>query len=161
MSYHLAQLNIGEMIAPMDSPLVADFVNNLDRINALADEAPGFIWRLQSEGGNAMEYRIFDENTLVNMSVWEDRDSLFAYVYQSAHVEFIRRRKEWFHHMKELFMVLWWIPEGHIPTIEEARDRLMHLREQGPTPHAFTFKKFFPAPERTTNYAKDSSSADS
>ena len=141
--YHLAQLNIGHLIAPKDSPLVADFVNNLDRINALADEAPGFVWRLQSEEGNALDFRVFDENTLVNMSVWEDIETLYDYVYKTAHVEFVKRRKEWFHFMKDPFMVLWWIPAGHTPTLEEAEERLILLREKGPTAEAFTFKKSF------------------
>ena len=145
-NFHLAQLNIGHMKAPMDDPLVADFVNNLDRINALADAAPGFVWRLQSDAGNAMDFRIFDDQTLVNMSVWEDVDSLHAYVYKSAHVEIMRRRKEWFHLMDEMYMVLWWIPAGHIPTLEEAGERLTMLREHGPSPEAFTFKQTFPVP---------------
>ena len=140
MKYHLAQLNIGVMKAPLDSPLLADFFNNLVRINALADGAPGFVWRLQSESGNATAYRIFDDITLVNMSVWEDMTSLHNYVYKSAHVEFVSRRKEWFHHMSEMYMVLWWIPEGHIPPLEEAQERLIHLRQHGPT-SPFTLKK--------------------
>ena len=144
--HHLAQLNIGHAKAPMDSPLLADFVSNLDRINALADEAPGFVWRLQSEDGNALEFRIFDEHTLVNMSVWEDVESLREYTYKSAHVEIMKRRKEWFHLMDEMYMVLWWIPAGHIPTIEEAAERLELLRANGPTAEAFTFKQAFPEP---------------
>jgi len=144
--HHLAQLNIGHAKAPMDSPLMADFVNNLDRINALADQAPGFVWRLKSEDGNALEFRIFDEHTLVNMSVWVDVESLKEYTYKSAHVEIMRRRKEWFHLMDEMYMVLWWIPAGHIPTIEEAAERLELLRANGPSAEAFTFKQAFPKP---------------
>lgn len=142
--HHLAQLNIAHSKAPMDSPLLADFVNNIDRINALADEAPGFVWRLQSEDGNALEFRIFDDHTLVNMSVWEDIESLKEYTYKSAHVEIMKRRKEWFHLMDEMYMVLWWIPAGHIPTIEEAAERLELLRANGPSAEAFTFKQAFP-----------------
>lgn len=145
-TYHLAQLNIGHLVAPKDSPIVADFVNNIDRINALADAAPGFVWRLQDDEGNALDFRIFDEQTLVNMSVWEDLETLYEYVYKTAHVEFISRRKEWFHLIDEQYMVLWWIPAGHIPTVEEAAERLTMLREKGPTAEAFTFKKKFPAP---------------
>ena len=146
MVHHLAQLNIGELIAPSDSPVVADFFNNLDRINALAEDSPGFVWRLQSESGNATSYRILNENTLVNMSVWKDIDALKAYVYTSDHVAFIRRRKEWFHHLKEMYMVLWWVSEGHIPTLEEAQERLLYIRQHGPTPYAFTFQKSFLPP---------------
>ena len=144
--HHLAQLNIGHAKAPMDSPSMADFVNNLDRINALADEAPGFVWRLQSEDGNVLDFRIFDDNTLVNMSVWEDVESLKEYTYKSAHVEIMRRRKEWFSRLREAYTVLWWIPAGHIPTIEEAAEKLELLRANGPSAEAFTFKQAYPKP---------------
>ncbi|NQV33862.1 MAG: DUF3291 domain-containing protein, partial [Phycisphaeraceae bacterium] len=119
-AYELAQLNIAIMNEPLTSPSMADFVANLDRINALADVAPGFVWRLQTEEGDATAMRPLGEETIVNLSVWQDIDALNAYVYKSGHVEIMRRRKEWFERMKELFLVLWWVPKGHRPTVEEA-----------------------------------------
>jgi Domain of unknown function (DUF3291) len=146
MEYHVAQVNIGMPKAPTDSPLLADFMAALDRINALADESPGFVWRLQTEDGNATAIRPFeDERLMINMSVWESVDELATFVYRSAHVEVMRRRREWFDHMR-LYMALWWVPAGHVPTTSEARERLDHLAEHGPTPFAFTFKVRFPPP---------------
>jgi hypothetical protein len=127
---------------------MADFVNNLDPINALAETSPGFVWRLQTEEGNATALRPTDnENLLVNMSVWEDADSLSRFVFKSAHTEFMRRRAEWFDRMKEAYLVLWWVPKGHRPTVEEALAKLAHLRAHGPTPQAFTFRTAFPPPD--------------
>lgn len=144
--FHLAQLNVGIMRAPQDSPEMAEFMDALDAINLLAESSPGFVWRLKDESGNATAISVFDDNTLVNMSVWEDRDSLFRYVYKSGHTHYLGRRKEWFEMPKEAHMVLWWVPVGHEPTPEEAKARLMHLREHGPTEHAFTFKRYFAPP---------------
>jgi hypothetical protein len=146
--YQLAQLNIGVIKGPMDSPVMADFAGNLDRINALAESMPGFVWRLQTEDGDATAIRPFEnENMLVNMSVWRDIEALNDYVYRSAHVELMRRRKEWFERMEQAFLVLWWVPAGHRPTVAEAMVRLESLREKGPTPEAFTFRHPFPAPD--------------
>lgn len=145
--HELAQLNIGVIRAPMDSPVMAEFANNLDRINALAEASPGFVWRLQTEEGNATAIRPFeDENLLVNMSVWRDVDSLKAYVYDSAHLGFMRRRREWFELMKEAYLVLWWVPKGHRPDIAEAIAKLDLLKAKGPGPEAFTFSQAFPPP---------------
>lgn len=146
-AYQLAQLNIAVMKAPLDSPVMADFVDNLDRINALADGAPGFVWRLQDEDGDATALRPFGDDVLVNMSVWESIDALNAYVYRSDHVGVMRRRKEWFERMKEAYMVLWWIPAGHRPTAQEAAERLALLRQEGPTSNAFSFRNAFPSPD--------------
>jgi len=146
--YHLAQLNVGIIKAPLESPVMADFVNNLDRINALAEASPGFVWRLQTEEGNATALRpTEDESFLVNMSVWEDADSLSRFVFKSAHVEIMRRRREWFERMVEAYLVLWWVPKGHVPTVDEALARLARVREHGPTPEAFTFRTAFPPPD--------------
>jgi len=146
--YHLAQLNVGIIKAPLESPVMADFVNNLDRINALAEASPGFVWRLQTEEGNATALRpTEDENFLVNMSVWEDADSLSRFVFKSAHVEIMRRRREWFERMVEAYLVLWWVPKGHVPTVDEALAKLARLREHGPSPEAFTFRTAFPPPD--------------
>ena len=146
--YEIAQLNIGVIRGPMDSPVMAEFAANLDRINALADRTPGFMWRLQTEEGNATAIRPFeDENLLLNMSVWRDIESLSEYVYKSAHVEIMRRRREWFERMSEAFLVLWWVPKGHRPTVEEAIAKLEVLRRAGPSPQAFTFRNAFPPPD--------------
>lgn len=148
MSGHeLAQLNIGIIRGPMDSPVMAEFAANLERINAVAEATPGFVWRLQTEEGDATAIRPFDnENMLVNMSVWKDVESLRRYVYHSAHVEVMRRRREWFEPMSEAFLVLWWVPLGHRPSVAEAIARLEHLRRHGPSPDAFTFRHPFPQP---------------
>jgi len=146
--YELAQLNIGFIRGPMDSPVMAEFAANLARINALADASPGFVWRLQTEAGNATDIRPFeDPNQLLNMSVWSDADSLRRFVYRSAHAEILKRRREWFEPVKEAIMVLWWVPRGHRPSIEEAVAKLERLRESGPTPEAFTFRQTFPPPD--------------
>lgn len=145
--FELAQLNIAKMQAPLDSPLLADFVANLDRINAVADGSAGFVWRLQSTEGDATALRPLGEDTLVNMSVWKDVASLRNYVYRSAHVEVMRRRKEWFSHMAEAFVVLWWVPEGHRPSIEAAIAKLDLLRSAGPSEQAFTFRQAYPPPD--------------
>jgi hypothetical protein len=148
-SFELAQLNIGIIRAPIDSPVMAEFVANLDRINALAERTPGFVWRLQTEEGNATAIRPYpeNENMAVNMSVWKDADSLRRFVFQSEHVEIMRRRSEWFVKMNEAFLVLWWVPKGHIPTIEEAKAKLELLRRNGPSAQAFTFRQAFPPPD--------------
>ncbi|GAA3195145.1 DUF3291 domain-containing protein [Actinocorallia longicatena] len=149
---HLAQLNIGRLSAPLDSPLSAGFADALEEINALADGAPGFVWRLVGEGGgDATSVRPYDDpDVLVNMSVWESRETLFDYVYRSAHMEYVRRRREWFQHLGEVISVLWWVPEGHVPTVAEAKERLEHLRAHGPSPEAFTFRKAFEPREAAT-----------
>ena len=145
--WHLAQLNIARMLAPVDSPQLAGFVNNLERVNALADSAPGFVWRLQSESGDATEFRPYGDDTLINMSLWQDLESLHHYVYRGAHVEIMRHRKEWFELLREAYSVLWWIPQGSLPTVEEGVERLAMLREKGVTTEAFTFAKAYPAPD--------------
>ena len=147
-AYELAQLNIGVIKGAMDSPVMADFVANLDRINALAERSPGFVWRLQTDAGNATAIRPFeDDKVAVNMSVWRDVESLNKYVYSSAHVEIMRRRREWFERMSEAFLVLWWVPKGYRPTIAEAIVKLELLRAKGSTSEAFTFRQAFPPPD--------------
>ena len=145
--YHLAQLNIAKAKEPLESPLMADFVANLDRINALAEQSPGFVWRLKDESGDATAIRPFGDDVIVNMSVWTDVASLGYYAFMSAHVEIMRRRNEWFNRMAEAYAVLWWVLEGHQPSTDEAKERLNHLRKFGASPHAFTFKEAFPAPD--------------
>lgn len=145
--YHLAQLNIAVLKAPLESPLLADFVANLDRINALAEAAPGFVWRLQTDAGNATALRPLGDDTIINLSVWQDVDSLSRYVYQSAHVEIMRRRREWFERMAEASTVMWWVPAGHRPAVAEALERLALLTKGGPAPEAFTFRHAYPPPD--------------
>jgi hypothetical protein len=153
-AYQLAQLNIGIIRAPMDSPTMADFANNLDRVNAIADSAPGFVWRLQTDEGNATSIRPFEnENLLLNMSVWRDVDSLRKFVYTTMHADFMRRRREWFERMGEAFLVLWWVPRGHQPSIDEAMARLETLRRDGSTAQAFTFRRAFPPPDAAPSEA--------
>ncbi|MBI3230814.1 MAG: DUF3291 domain-containing protein [Burkholderiales bacterium] len=146
-AYELAQLNVGTIKYPLDDPQMADFVANLDRINQLAENSPGFIWRLQTEEGDATALHPFvNEHTLVNMSVWRDLASLNEYVYRSEHVTMMRRRREWFERTEDVFLVLWWVPAGWRPTVEEALQRLDELRKNGPTPGAFSFRHAFPMP---------------
>lgn len=150
--FHITEINIARMLAPLDDPIMADFVNNLDRINAIADEAEGFVWRLQTEDGDATALRVFDDDRIiVNMSVWDSIESLHNYVYRSDHVEIFRRRREWFSVMDQHVLVLWWVPDDHIPSVEEAKLRLDHIDKHGPTPYAFTFKKRF-SPEEMLAY---------
>ena len=145
--YHLAQLNIARLLAPVDSPQLADFVARLAEINALADAAPGFVWRFQTEDGDATALRPYDDDQIIiNYSVWESPEALRNYVYQSGHAEVMKRRREWFSRMSQPYMVLWWVPEGHRPSMGEAKERLDLLRQQGPTANAFTFRQIFPAP---------------
>lgn len=145
-AYHLAQLNIAKMKYAIDSPEMAEFVARLEDVNALADESPGFVWRLQTEQGDATAIDYFGADTLVNMSLWQNIESLHNYVYRSAHNEVMAQRKLWFERMPEVYSVLWWVPPGSIPTIEQAAERLDNLRKQGPTVRAFTFKQIFTAP---------------
>jgi len=154
-AFELAQLNIGVIRGPIDSPVMAEFVANLDRINALAERAPGFVWRLQTEEGNATAIRPYpeNENMAVNLSVWKDVDSLRRFVFHSEHVEIMRRRNEWFVKMDQAFLVLWWVPMGHRPAVEEAKERLELLRRGGPSARAFTFRQAYPPPDAAQSAA--------
>jgi hypothetical protein len=143
-NYHIAEINIGRIRAELTDPLMAGFVNRLDEINALADASPGFVWRLQTNEGNATYFRPFDDDRLLlNMSVWTDVESLRRYVYQTAHRELLRHRHEWFEKLERVITALWWVPAGHIPGIDEAKRRLAHLQTHGPTQFAFTFQSVF------------------
>ena len=150
--FHLAQVNIGRFRAPIDDPIMEGFRTQLDPINALADQTPGFVWRLQTEDGNATAIRPYagDDRMAINMSVWESLESLQQFVYRSNHVGTLRGRKQWFEEIDGPILALWWVPAGHIPTVAEAQERLRYLKEHGPTPHAFTFRTPFPAPDAET-----------
>ena len=138
----LAQLNIAEAIASIEDPVMSDFVQNTERINALAEAHPGFIWRLKGEDSDdSYSIQAFEsEYMLVNMSVWKDLESLFDYVYNSGHVEIFKRRKEWFRKMPKMHMVMWYIEDGHVPTLQEGKERLLYLQEHGESEYAFSFK---------------------
>jgi hypothetical protein len=154
--HHLAQLNVARFKAPPGDPVLADFMAALDPINALADAAPGFVWRLQTEEGNATSIHAFDDPLmLVNMSVWESVEVLADFVYTSPHLDVMRRRREWTARLAEQHMCLWWIPAGSVPTVEEAKERLDGLRANGPTPYAFTFKKRYSPDEATVASPED------
>lgn len=148
MTYHLAELNVGRIRFSLTDERMQGFVSQLEPINALADGTPGFIWRLQSEAGDATALRPFpDDMMIVNFSVWETIDALFQYTYYSDHAKVFRNRKQWFETMSEHYFVMWWIPAGHIPTLTEAKERLDALRRDGPTAYAFNFKERFEAPK--------------
>lgn len=145
--FHLAQFNIARAKAPLDDPLLADFMARLDEINALAEDSPGFVWRLQSDSGNATDIQAYDDpRMLINMSLWESAEVLFDYVYRSGHSKVMARRKEWFDRFDGPYVVLWWVAAGHRPDLQEAQERLEHLQSHGPTSQAFTFKQRFPPP---------------
>jgi heme-degrading monooxygenase HmoA len=154
---HLAQFNIGRMRGPLEGPVMSGFVARLDEINALADKAPGFVWRLQTDAGNATYLRPYDDDRIiVNMSVWESPEAVRAFVYGSQHAEVLRRRLDWFEKLETPILVLWWVPAGHIPSIDEAKKRLEYLQEHGPSPFAFLFRALFPPDEefaRTTDWS--------
>ncbi len=145
--YHLAQFNMGRMRGPIDSAIMEGFRSQLDRINAIADASPGFVWRLQTAEGNATAIRAYPDPLMaVNMSVWESLEALHEYVYKSPHVGPLRDRHDWFEPLTTPILVLWWIPAGHIPTVEEAIEKLEYLTAHGPGPSAFTFRRPFPPP---------------
>ena len=149
--FHLAQVNIGRLRAPIENPIMEGFRSQLDSINALADRTPGFVWRLQTEAGNATAIRPYQDDLMaINMSVWESLEALQQFVYQSAHVGPLRDRKLWFEPIEGPIQALWWIPAGHIPTVDEAKARLVLLKERGPSPDAFTFRVPFPSPGSAT-----------
>ena len=140
----LAQINVAKMLSPTDDPIMAEFVANLEPINALADAAPGFVWRLQTDDGDATSLRVFDDTLIiVNMSVWTSAETLKEYVYKSRHVDFVRRRKAWFEKFVGMHYALWWVPEGYIPDVSEAKERLEHRELYGDTEEAFSFQNVY------------------
>lgn len=144
--YQLAQLNIAKALAPVESEMLQEFSNNLDPVNAIAEAAPGFVWRLKDESGNATEIQYFDDPLmLVNMSVWQSVEALKNFMFKTHHIDFMKRKKNWFATMDKANYVLWWIEQGHIPTVEEAVERLEYLRAHGDSANAFSFKNTYPA----------------
>ncbi|GGP96720.1 DUF3291 domain-containing protein [Streptomyces roseolilacinus] len=145
---HLAQLNVATLRHPLDDPRIAPFVEMLQPVNAAADDTPGFVWRLVEEGtADATGLRPAGENVIVNLSLWETQEALWDFTYRSGHLEVMRRRREWFERHVEAHMALWWVPAGHLPTVEEALERLAYLRAHGPSSHAFTFTSSYTAAE--------------
>jgi hypothetical protein len=143
---HLAQINVARLVAPLDSPLVADFAALIDGVNALAERSPGFVWRLKAEGGQGSSYlQVFDDPLiLVNLTVWESVEALKAFVFRGDHVSVMRRRGEWFSPYGGPQVALWWIEPGTVPSPEEAKARLAYLAEHGPTATAFTWRQLVP-----------------
>ncbi|MDB5436739.1 MAG: hypothetical protein JWR47_2996 [Phenylobacterium sp.] len=147
---HLAQFNIARLAAPIDAPQSAEFREALDRVNALAEASPGFIWRATGTGFDSeIPAEDIDPMILANLSVWESAEALAAFAYRSAHGHFVRHRERWFEPATEPYQAMWWIPAGTLPDRAEAFARLEHLRAQGPTAHAFDFRSRFPAPALT------------
>ncbi|MFB7247779.1 DUF3291 domain-containing protein [Streptomyces populi] len=158
-SFELAQVNIARLKAPLDSPQLKGFVEALEPVNAVADTADGFVWRLQDDSGDATDIRVLgDAWMMVNMSTWRDTNALTAFMYQGRHRELMARRREWFERLEEAATALWWVPAGHRPTVPEAESRLLHLREHGPTPYAFDLRTSFP-PEATDGSGRPESEA--
>ncbi|MEO8370686.1 MAG: DUF3291 domain-containing protein [Candidatus Solibacter sp.] len=150
MAFHLAQINIGRLVAPIDDLRLAGFVAQLDPVNALADVAPGFVWRLKTAEGNATTMAYSDDPlVIVNMSVWESLAALRDYTYASHHMTVFRERAQWFEKMERPSYCLWWVPAGHVPTVAEGRERLEHYQANGATAYSFRFSQSFPAPMET------------
>jgi len=142
--HHLAQINIAQAKDGMESSTMQGFVNRLDEINALADQSPGFVWRLQTDDGDATSIQVYDNPLIiVNMSVWDNIASLKHFVYKTVHVELIKDRDAWFDKMPEMHQALWWVPAGHVPSVQEGQEKLKLLQEHGATKKAFTFARFF------------------
>jgi len=147
MEFHLAQINIGRLVAPLEDPRIAGFLAQLDGINALAERSPGFVWRLQSDSGNATDIAYNDDPfVIVNMSAWESIEALRDFIYRTPHVEVLKERLQWFEKPVKPHYCLWWVPAGHIPSVAEGRERLTHYQERGPTPYSFWFSQPFPVP---------------
>jgi len=148
-AFQLAEINVARMKGVnINDPIMKEFVDNLDRVNDLAERSEGFIWRLKDESNNATYFNPYnDEQVIVNISVWQDVESLEHYVFKTFHTDFLKRRREWFHSYGKLHTALWWIPQGQFPTLEEAVEKLDYLQKNEPSPMAFTFKTRFPKPE--------------
>ena len=144
-TFHLAQINVARMLAPIDDPIMAEFVAQLAPVNARADASPGFVWRLQTDSGDATSIKVYDDDMMiVNLTVWESAEALREFVYKSAHYGALRDRKRWFEKFDGPYYAMWWIPAGRLPSIEEGKERLDHLRQHGDSEYAFSFKRVFP-----------------
>ena len=156
LQWHIAQLNVGRTLAPLDDPRLAGFVDRLDAVNALADSSPGFVWRLQDDAGNATNIKVTDDpQFIINLSVWRTIEELSAFVYGGAHTKVLTQRGSWFEAPAGPHVVLWWVPAGHQPTPAEALERLDHLANHGPTARAFTFNEPYPPPAESEQGVSD------
>lgn len=145
--WHIAQMNVATALYPLEDARMAGFTGQLDQVNAMAEAAPGFIWRLKSEGGNATDIQMTsDPKFIINMSVWDSIEALFDFVYRTAHRGVMTERRQWFQPPTGAYQVLWWVAAGTAPTPQEGMARLAHLDKHGPTAQAFTFKQKFPPP---------------
>jgi hypothetical protein len=157
----LAEVNIARALAPITDPLMSGFVEQLDAINALADNSPGFLWRLQTPEGNATALHPYEDDLIiVNLSLWASLADLSAFVYESRHRSVLQQRRQWFERFDGPYLALWWVPSGHLPTIEEAKERLAFLRDHGETAYAFSFKRQFPAPASDQELDQDNADAE-
>ena len=145
--WHIAQMNVATALYALEDPRIAEFIGLLDEVNALADNSPGFVWRLQSGSGNATDIQATDDPRLiVNMSVWANVEALFDFAYKSSHRLVVAKRRQWFAPPKGAYQVLWWVPAGTRPSVQQGLKRLSVLDARGPTKRAFTFKTKFPPP---------------
>jgi hypothetical protein len=152
---HLAQVNVAHMRTPLEDPAMAGFVARIEEINALADRSPGFVWRLAADAGSALYLRPYDDDRILfNMSVWRSVEALRDFVYRSAHAQLFRQRHDWFHRFDRSYLALWWVPQGTLPSVDDAKTRLAHLDVHGPTPTAFTFKTTFPPAVTPTSISR-------
>lgn len=149
-SWHLAQINVATALHPLDDQRMSSFVEQLDDVNAMADDSPGFIWRLQSDSGNAVDIRFGDDPMLiVNMSVWQSIEALYEFAYKTAHRQLLVDRRQWFRRPENAYQALWWVAVGHQPTVDEGMQRLALLQTSGPTEGAFKFRTHFPPPDQS------------
>ena len=148
MTWQLAQLNVARLLHDIDHPAIKEFVDGLDRVNAASEQSDGFVWRLKDDAGNATSFHLYsDPRHIVNLSVWQDVDSLVRFVQSDLHLSFVKRRRAWFEKPERAYAVLWWVPAGHRPGVAEAQQRLEHLQQKGASEYAFSFRERFPAPE--------------
>ena len=148
-SFHLAQFNIARLKFPLEHPSIAEFVNNLDAINSLAESSSGFVWRLQDDSGDATSISIYDDpKIIVNMSVWESVKQLKEFVYFSQHKEFLKRRNNWFSPIESSHHVMWWLPKTDLPTAQQGKQKLEYLNSDGESDKGFSFRKSWPAPDQ-------------
>ncbi|MGY4531915.1 hypothetical protein ACVW0Y_001031 [Pseudomonas sp. TE3786] len=155
-TYHLAQVNIARTKAPLDDPLMRGFVEQLDPINQLAERSPGFVWRLQTEEGDATSIQLFDDpRIIVNLSLWVSYEALKDYVYSGDHLTVLKAKKSWMEKLDTPSLALWWLPAGQLPTPEEAQRRLQQLEKNGPSAAVFTFARPYPAPQAEQGAADD------
>jgi hypothetical protein len=142
--FQLAEINIAKAKGPMDAEVMKVFSDNLEPINQIAESSPGFVWRLKDDSGNATGIQPYDDpDMIINLSVWESIETLKAFMFKTHHIDFLKRKKEWFNDMSEANYALWWVPLGHQPDIEEAKSRLLHLQKNGESKQAFSFKKIY------------------